>query len=584
MEVDLRQLRAFEVLLRERNLTRAAAVLGVAQPALSKTLAKLRRYFADPLFVRAGHRMEPTAKALELAGAVHALLDDATMLRARHRPFDPADVDAHLLLQRRRLRPRAAAAARCSSHLEAHAPGVRLRVTPIEFEELEAALEAGLSISRWGRFAAARSAFAGSRCGPSATSASCAAIIRASAPSRRSRHSPPSATCSSRRPAPGTRTSSSSARSSARFRPSTSCAACRRSSPPRSPRAARTSSRRCPPVSRAELGDALGPARVRDADAVAANRRLAVLARAVSPRARQSMDPRRVRRAVRGRRRRCKRDRPDGYCRRPNRANRAGSRTIATRWRLSRFRSATAAAQPPPRVRGVIQAVEGQTLVVATPNDGVVRLTLTDMTGINGLEKRDAGRHHGQHVHRRDGRQGPRRPLASDRSAHLSRVDARRRRRPLRLGPARQHDDERRGDRHRAPKGRGGTMNVRHAGGNVEIDVTRRTEIVALTMGTRALLVPGATVMALAAPADGGATAVADHRRDERRQAADVAPRSVRDLHADHHVALPNRVDDVVAFRDLAEHRVLAVQVRRRHVRDEELAAVRVRARRWPSR
>jgi len=142
VEVDLRQLRAFEVLLRERNLTRAATVLGVAQPALSKTLAKLRRYFADPLFVRAGHRMEPTAKALELADAVHALLDDATMLRARHRPFDPKTstrtfsfsvVDSGLV----RLLPPLLA------HLEAEAPGVRLRVTPIEFEELETALEAG---------------------------------------------------------------------------------------------------------------------------------------------------------------------------------------------------------------------------------------------------------------------------------------------------------------------------------------------------------------------------------------------------------------------------------------------------------
>jgi len=142
VDVDLRQLRAFEVLLRERNLTRAAAVLGVAQPALSKTLAKLRRYFADPLFVRAGHRMEPTAKALELADAVNALLDDATMLRARHRPFDPATstrtfsfsvVDSGLV----RLLPPLLA------HLEAHAPRVRLRVTPIEFEELEAALETG---------------------------------------------------------------------------------------------------------------------------------------------------------------------------------------------------------------------------------------------------------------------------------------------------------------------------------------------------------------------------------------------------------------------------------------------------------
>jgi DNA-binding transcriptional LysR family regulator len=142
VEVDLRQLRAFEVLLRERNLTRAASVLGVAQPALSKTLAKLRRYFADPLFVRAGHRMEPTAKALELADAVHALLDDATMLRARHRPFDPKTstrifsfsvVDAGLV----RLLPT------LLSHLEVHAPGVRLRVTPMEFEALETALEAG---------------------------------------------------------------------------------------------------------------------------------------------------------------------------------------------------------------------------------------------------------------------------------------------------------------------------------------------------------------------------------------------------------------------------------------------------------
>ena len=142
VEVDLRQLRAFEVLLRERNLTRAATVLGVAQPALSKTLAKLRKYFADPLFVRAGHRMEPTAKALELAGAVHALLDDATMLRARHRPFDPATstrtfgfsvVDSGLV----RLLPH------LLSYLETHAPGIKLRVTPIDLEELEAALEAG---------------------------------------------------------------------------------------------------------------------------------------------------------------------------------------------------------------------------------------------------------------------------------------------------------------------------------------------------------------------------------------------------------------------------------------------------------
>src|SRR5262249_3737705 len=64
--LDLHHLQVFDVLLRERSLTRAARVLNVTQPALSKTLARLRRYFQDPLFVRVSLRMEPTAKALVL--------------------------------------------------------------------------------------------------------------------------------------------------------------------------------------------------------------------------------------------------------------------------------------------------------------------------------------------------------------------------------------------------------------------------------------------------------------------------------------------------------------------------------------
>ena len=170
----------------------------------------------------------------------------------------------------------------------------------------------------------------------------------------------------------------------------------------------------------------------------------------------------------------------------------------------------TASAQPPPRVRGVIQAVEGQTLVVATPEDGTVRLTLTDMTGINGVEKRAIadikdntfvgatavkdrkGRWQATEVHifpesmrgAGEGHYAWDLPESTMTNGAATGVVA---------------------------KGRGGTMNVRHSGGNVEIDVTRRTEIVALTTGRRALLVPGATIMALAAPpaAGGNATAVA---------------------------------------------------------------------------
>jgi hypothetical protein len=170
---------------------------------------------------------------------------------------------------------------------------------------------------------------------------------------------------------------------------------------------------------------------------------------------------------------------------------------------------ATAAtAQPPPRVRGVIQSVEGQTLVVATPNEGVVRLTLTDMTGINGLEKRtladitDNTFIGTTAVKNRDGRW-------EATEVHIF---------PESMRGA--------GEGHYAwdlpdstmtngaatgvvVRGRGGSMSVRHAGGSVDVDVTRRTQIVGLTTGSRALLVPGATVMALAVPMEGGATAVA---------------------------------------------------------------------------
>src|SRR2546430_10897879 len=88
-QLDLHHLQVFEVLLRERSLTRAARVLGVTQPALSKTLARLRRYFDDPLFVRVSLRMEPTSKALSLEASVRAVLDSMRELRTENAPFDP---------------------------------------------------------------------------------------------------------------------------------------------------------------------------------------------------------------------------------------------------------------------------------------------------------------------------------------------------------------------------------------------------------------------------------------------------------------------------------------------------------------
>jgi DNA-binding transcriptional LysR family regulator len=88
-ELDLHHLQVFDVLLRERSLTKASRVLSVTQPALSKTLARLRRHFSDPLFVRVSLRMEPTSKALALADPIRAVLNNMRALRTEHVPFDP---------------------------------------------------------------------------------------------------------------------------------------------------------------------------------------------------------------------------------------------------------------------------------------------------------------------------------------------------------------------------------------------------------------------------------------------------------------------------------------------------------------
>ncbi|MFF7706710.1 LysR family transcriptional regulator [Pseudomonas sp. NPDC007930] len=68
--IDLNSVLTLLVLERERNVSRAARFMGVKQPAMSNHLAKLRRYFADPLFVRKGRGVVPTAKAQALASAL----------------------------------------------------------------------------------------------------------------------------------------------------------------------------------------------------------------------------------------------------------------------------------------------------------------------------------------------------------------------------------------------------------------------------------------------------------------------------------------------------------------------------------
>jgi len=75
IRTDLNLLVALQILLEERNVTRAAERLSVSQPALSKTLQKLRDSFEDELFTRTAHGLVPTPRAEELGSQLPTLLE-----------------------------------------------------------------------------------------------------------------------------------------------------------------------------------------------------------------------------------------------------------------------------------------------------------------------------------------------------------------------------------------------------------------------------------------------------------------------------------------------------------------------------
>lgn len=125
---DLNLLVAFDVLLEERNVTRAARRLNVTQSAMSASLKRLRDAFGDPILLQHGKTMIPTPHALELAPQVASAIAGLRRLIQPTASFDPAtstrtfriaasDYVATVVL------------APLLRGLETDAPGVRLDIT-----------------------------------------------------------------------------------------------------------------------------------------------------------------------------------------------------------------------------------------------------------------------------------------------------------------------------------------------------------------------------------------------------------------------------------------------------------------------
>jgi len=88
--LDLNLLVALDMLLRERNISRAADRLNLSQPAMSNALARLREFFGDELLTPLGRQMVLTPRAETLVDRVREILLRVDSDIVAPAVFDPA--------------------------------------------------------------------------------------------------------------------------------------------------------------------------------------------------------------------------------------------------------------------------------------------------------------------------------------------------------------------------------------------------------------------------------------------------------------------------------------------------------------
>ena len=91
--LDLNLLVVFDAVMQDRSVTKAAARLNMAQPALSHALTRLRQALDDELFIRTPEGMMPTPQAENLADGVRAALHGLKATLDSAQPFEPATAE-----------------------------------------------------------------------------------------------------------------------------------------------------------------------------------------------------------------------------------------------------------------------------------------------------------------------------------------------------------------------------------------------------------------------------------------------------------------------------------------------------------
>lgn len=93
--IDIKHMRIFLLLVREKNVSKVAHRVGMSQQAISAYLKRLRSFFPSELFLRKNVGLEATDYAIELAEKFEKIIADVDNLLLQ-RPFDPHDSNMQL--------------------------------------------------------------------------------------------------------------------------------------------------------------------------------------------------------------------------------------------------------------------------------------------------------------------------------------------------------------------------------------------------------------------------------------------------------------------------------------------------------
>ncbi|MCC8395615.1 LysR family transcriptional regulator [Paraburkholderia sp. MMS20-SJTR3] len=139
---DLNLLVAFDALMRERSVTRAASRLKIQQSAMSHNLGTLRVLLDDELFVRVGQVMKPTSRAQALAAAINRILEQAQHAITTREKFCPEEEERTFSIAFSS-ELEVLSMPGLTAQLQRCAPGIKLLARPAQPNEVHRMLDEG---------------------------------------------------------------------------------------------------------------------------------------------------------------------------------------------------------------------------------------------------------------------------------------------------------------------------------------------------------------------------------------------------------------------------------------------------------